>query len=84
MGAGAGNRRSISEEMKMTEDEAKLAFPIGQKVAYTPVSGQPFAEETRIRSEPWTLGHGAVVIAVEGRSGGVSTDHLVALREPGQ
>lgn len=68
----------------MNIDEAKLAFPIGQKVAYSPVKGQPFAEETRIRSDPWALGHGAVIVAVEGRTGGVSVDHLVALREPSQ
>lgn len=36
-------------------------------------------EETVIRSEPWLLGHGAAVVKVEGRSGGVSIKHVFPL-----
>lgn len=51
-------------------------FPIGKAVKYFPVSGQPGIEETTIRSRPWRTGSGAILIQVEGRSGGVSIDHL--------
>ena len=53
--------------------------PIGTACTYYPI--KPFrAEEalkTRIRSAPWVLGHGAVVVAVDGRAGGVSIEHIV-------
>jgi hypothetical protein len=64
----------------MTVDEAILAFPVGQKVAFMPVTGQPFAEEAFVRSEPWLLGHGKVVLKITGRAGGVLVDNLVALK----
>jgi hypothetical protein len=52
--------------------------PIGTPCLYYPT--QPFrrvdAIETRIRSAPWVLGHGAVVVAVEGRAGGVLIEHI--------
>lgn len=57
-----------------TLDEAILAFPIDQKVAYMPVKGQPFAETTVVRSLPWLLSSGHVVLKVEGRAGGVSVE----------
>ena len=31
---------------------------------------------TKIRSEPWQLGHGEWVVKVEGKAGGVSISHL--------
>ena len=64
----------------MTLEEAASVFPIGQKVAFTPVIGRPFAEEAFVRSGPWALGHGTVVVKITGRAGGVSVDHLVALK----
>lgn len=52
--------------------------PIGTPCVYYPI--KPFdrseAVTTRIRSEPWVLGHGAVVVAIEGRAGGVSIEHI--------
>lgn len=52
--------------------------PIGTPCVYFPL--KPFdrseAVKTRIRSEPWVLGHGAVVVAIEGRTGGVSIEHI--------
>ena len=54
------------------------AMPVGTPCLYYPL--RPFqrseAVETVIRSEPWVLGHGAVVVKVEGRSGGVAIEHI--------
>lgn len=52
--------------------------PVGTPCRYYPVL--PCTEDdfvdTRIRSEPWMLG-GSVVVAIEGRAGGVSIEHIV-------
>lgn len=69
--------------MKSTPEYAAEGFaaraPIGTPCIYYPL--KPFdrseAVKTRIRSEPWVLGHGAVVVAIEGRAGGVSIEHIV-------
>ncbi len=65
----------------MTDLERALAaaernFPIGRKVRFFPISGKPEFEVTAIRSKPWALGYGAIVIALEGRRGGCSILHL--------
>jgi hypothetical protein len=56
---------------------------IGDPVRYYPVLPNigevPGYEVTKIRSEPWQLGHGAWVIKVEGRTGGVLTEHLAPI-----
>ncbi|MEO2039733.1 MAG: hypothetical protein ABGW90_13730 [Martelella sp.] len=59
-----------------------VSLPIGARVRYYPVAGQPEFEEATIRSEPWVLGHGAVVIAITGRAGGVSVEHIERVDEP--
>ncbi len=51
-------------------------FGIGAPVNYHPVIGQDRCIATRIRSAPWKLGHGTVVVKVDGVSGGVSFDAL--------
>lgn len=57
-------------------ESARAAFPIGTHVRYYPVlRGEVFVRAV-IRSEPWALGHGAVVIKITGRAGGVATEHL--------
>lgn len=72
----------LSDDARQTAAEHRLrraaeTFPMGREVYYTPVSGGP-AESTprRVRSAPWELGHGAIVIALEGKSGGVLIEHL--------
>jgi hypothetical protein len=60
----------------MTAEDATLLFPVGTKVKYFPIFGEPNYEQTEIRSEAWALGHGELVIKIEGRSGGVSISHL--------
>lgn len=54
----------------------KARFPIGRVVNFYPVSGAPDCERTKIRSEPWALDTGTIVIAVNSRAGGVHVDHL--------
>jgi hypothetical protein len=55
---------------------AEGRFPLGRRVRFYPVAGRPEREETRIRSVPWRLGHGEIVVKVDGRAGGVSIGHL--------
>lgn len=54
------------------------AMPIGSRCRYYPVlpADENAFEESVIRSEPWLLGHGAAVVNIEGRSGGVSIKHI--------
>jgi hypothetical protein len=45
---------------------------------YHPVRCDMHAERVKVRSEAWRLGHGAVVVKVTGRAGGVLIEHLQA------
>lgn len=53
-------------------------FPIGARVKFFPISGEPEHQVSIVRSYPWMLGYGAIVIKIEGRRGGVLTtpEHL--------
>jgi len=53
--------------------------PVGTAVRYFPIRGAFDHVETRTRSDAWTLGHGAVVVAIEGKAGGVLIDHLIII-----
>lgn len=66
-------KRSTLEERMAA---ARSLYPIGTKVLYRPVAGLPEQVPTTIRSAPWALGHGEIVIAVEARAGGVAVSHL--------
>lgn len=59
-----------------------LLAPIGTPCRYYPVL--PCAEDdfhvSAIRSQPWVLGHGDVVVAIEGFSGGKSIKHIMIVR----
>ena len=65
----------------MNIEEFNRDFPIGTSVLYYPVAGRSDNEETKIRSEPWALGHGDIVVMVEGRTGGVSIDHIIKRKQ---
>lgn len=69
---------------EMIASEFALRAPIGTPCLYFPV--KPFdrkeAVSTKIRSTPWVLGHGAVVVAIEGKAGGVSIEHLAFEQPP--
>lgn len=60
----------------MTANEWNAAYPVGTPVRYFPVRGQADHMDTATRSEAWALGHGAVVVSVRGKSGGVAIEHL--------
>jgi hypothetical protein len=60
----------------MTIEEAAKQFPIGQRVTFFPVLPAERGVIATVRSEPWTLGHGDIVIKITGHSGGVSVRHL--------
>lgn len=68
----------------MKRDDSALAMhfadamPVGTRCRYYPVlpCDEDAWEETVIRSAPWLLGHGAAVVAIEGRDGGVSIRHV--------
>lgn len=60
----------------MTPKQFAEKFPVGTPVRYYPISGESHYEEATIRSEPWVLGHGAVVVKITGRAGGVMITHI--------
>lgn len=67
----------------MTADEWNEKYPVGTVVMYRSVSSSDYPwETTRTRSIAWTLGHGAVVVKIEGRAGGVSIEpeHMRVVR----
>ncbi|WP_179038474.1 hypothetical protein [Limnobaculum xujianqingii] len=55
-------------------------FPVGSLFHYYPMMGIPDYEEVITRSEAWELGHGAAVVSVIGRAGGLSVDHLEPIK----
>ena len=57
-------------------EAARMRFPVGTPVIYHAVMGFSSKLETVVRSTPWALGHGDIVVKVEGITGGVSVDHL--------
>lgn len=56
--------------------DAAIKFPVGRAVRFFPIANVAEFETSKIRSAPWALGHGAMVIAIDGRAGGVLIDHL--------
>ena len=66
----------MAKRKKMTAEEFNAKYPIGSLCHYFPIKGEPSHQVTKTRSEAWALGHGDVVVAVEGRTGGVLIDHL--------
>ena len=54
-------------------------FPVGTPVRYYHIRGVDEFVETVTRSEAWPLGHGAVVVKIMGKTGGVLIDHVFAL-----
>lgn len=59
----------------MNIEQAKKQFPIGTKVKYFPIIKDREHYFAEVRSEPWEV-CGEVVIAITGRTGGVSVEHL--------
>jgi hypothetical protein len=69
--------------MKITSAQFNEMYPVGTPVTYYPVLPEvpgilPLITHTR--TPAWDLGHGAPVVSVEGRAGGVYLTHI-ELRE---
>lgn len=64
-------------EPDMSPDAFNDTFAIGTACRYYPVAGESKHRKTVTRSEAWALGHGAVVVKVDGITGGVDINHLV-------
>lgn len=62
---------------RMSIEDARSAYPLGTPVRYFPASDSRSFVRATVRSEPWSLGHGAVVIKITGRTGGVAVEHLM-------
>ncbi|WP_337052051.1 hypothetical protein [Serratia fonticola] len=57
-------------------EQFNTRFPVGALFRYYPIMGQSECCQVATRSEAWLLGHGAVVVLVNDRTGGVSVEHL--------
>ena len=59
-------------------DSTELAehFPVGTPVLAWTGTRDDAPRWTKTRSEPWQLGHGAWVVAVEGVAGGIAMSHI--------
>lgn len=66
----------LRKHKMMSLAHAEREFPVGTKVRYFPIAGCKNYTEHTIRSHPWELGHGQVVVLVTFKTGGVSVDHL--------
>lgn len=68
----------VDEWPEMIAKNFAIAAPIGTDCLYFPT--KPFdrsqAIKTKIRSKPWILGSGAIVVAIECMSGGKSIEHI--------
>lgn len=64
-------------EPDMTAEAFNAKHPVGTACRYYPVAGDRTHDKTKTRSEAWPLGHGAVVVKIEGHAGGVDINHLV-------
>lgn len=60
----------------MTAAEWNATHPVGTLVTAYPLTRTDRPRYTRTRSEAWTLGHGAPVVAVEGYGGGIHLTHV--------
>jgi hypothetical protein len=67
--------KAIEPDMSATEFNARYA--VGSACRYYPIAGDSAHRMTKTRSEAWTLAHGAVIVKVEGVTGGVDLNHLV-------
>ncbi|MFD9950560.1 hypothetical protein ACFWYW_57470 [Nonomuraea sp. NPDC059023] len=78
-------RRHVSSPEKASKpwfwyrDDAtawNAVHPVGTPVLAWPGTRDDEPLVTRTRTPAWTLGHGAAVVSVEGRSGGINLTHI--------
>lgn len=67
-------KKTNKKAQPMTADEFNAQHHEGMPVYYTNDVGE--SEECYLRSPAWELGHGAAVVSVTGRSGGVMVERI--------
>lgn len=60
----------------MNADDWNATYPIGTPVLAWPWTRDDEPLKTHTRTPAWTLGHGAAVVSVEGRTGGIALTHI--------
>lgn len=65
--------------LRLTAGQFNALIEVGRAVRYYPVAGEPEFVDTNTRSQAWTLGHGEVVVSIDGKAGGVAISHLELL-----
>jgi hypothetical protein len=68
--------------LKMTAELWNAYYPVGTVVLFEPALGHGEYERRATRSAAWTLGHGEVVVSLEGRAGGCSVEHMAPVVIP--
>lgn len=63
-------------------DEWNARYPIGTRVAAFPITRDEQPLLTSTRTPAWTLGHGTVVVSVEGYAGGICLTHIDVIETP--
>lgn len=69
----------IDKAMERAEKRAAQfndKHPEGTAVRYFPISGRPEFIESKTRGQAWALYCGEAVVAIEGRSGGMSLNNI--------
>jgi hypothetical protein len=64
-----------------TADAFTAAHPIGTPVLFWPGERRGPGRRSAIRTPAWVLGHGAVVVSVDGYSGGINLTHVQVTEE---
>ena len=60
--------------MKINAEAFNSTFSVGDSVIYTDDFGKE--HKTKTRTMAWTLGHGDVVVSIEGKSGGYDISRI--------
>jgi len=67
---------AVMAEVWLKCDKFNKNCPVGTSVCYI---GDEQRKETKTRSEAWALPSGDAVVMIDGKSSGVSLDHIVAI-----
>lgn len=78
--AHARPRRAVKGHGQLTAVGWNAECPVGTRVRYFPILGDPECCETVTRSEAWELPGNSHLVLIEGRAGGVSLKHLQVIR----
>lgn len=71
-GCGWTSTRIPDEELALSN----ARFPVGTPVRYWPVLGEPEYVDSVTRTPVWRLGHGRMVVSIDGKTGGLALDHI--------